>query len=223
MPSVTNRQSFKEYCYDNKYSKWYFSIIENAKERNWCKKNSPVYGELHHILPKSIIQNKEVVFLTAKEHFICHLLLPRMLIDNEHVYKMQKALWNLSHTRNAKLNSSSYEKLRQDYSKNCSIFMAGKNNPMYGKNNSGYKHTEEHKERMSNMFKGAKNPMYGKTHSDIFFQNKCKKYRFVYDNEKVEVFNLRKFCRDNNLDQGAMVRVNSEKQNIHKGYSKCRM
>jgi hypothetical protein len=86
MPSVTNRQSFKEYCYDNKYSKWYFSIIEKAKERNWCKK-----------------------------------------------------------------------------------------------------------------------------------------YRFVYDNEKVEVFNLRKFCRDNNLDQGAMVRVNSEKQKTHKGYSKCRM
>jgi hypothetical protein len=45
---------------------------------------------------------------------------------------------------------------------------------MYGKNNSGYKHTEEHKERMSNLFKGAKNPMYGKTHSDIFSKTNAK-------------------------------------------------
>jgi len=223
MPSVTNRQSFKEYCFDNKYSKWYFSIVDKAIERDWSKKSSPVYGELHHIIPKSILPNDVVVFLTPKEHFICHLLLPKMLIDNEHVYKMQKALWNISHTRKIKITSNTYEKIRQEYSKNCSIFMLGENNPMYGKSNSGYKHTKEHKKYMSTLNTGENNPMYGKTQTNNFFEKKCKKYYFVFDTKKIEVYNLRKFCRDNNLDQGAMVRVNSEKQNTHKGYSKCRM
>jgi len=47
-----------------------------------------------------------------------------------------------------------------------------------------------------------------------------KNYSFIYNNEKIDVFNLRKFCRDNNLDQGAMTRVNTGKQVTHKGYSK---
>jgi len=49
---------------------------------------------------------------------------------------------------------------------------------------------------------------------------KCKNYSFIYNNQKVDIFNLREFCRKNNLDQGAMTRVNSGKQIIHKGYSK---
>jgi hypothetical protein len=52
------------------------------------------------------------------------------------------------------------------------------------------------------------------------YKIKSKFYNFTYKNEKIEVFNLRKFCRDNNLDQGAMTRVNKGKQITHKGYSK---
>jgi len=47
-----------------------------------------------------------------------------------------------------------------------------------------------------------------------------KDYTFVYNNNKVEIFNLRKYCREKQLDQGAMVRVNSSKQIQHKGYTK---
>lgn len=43
---------------------------------------------------------------------------------------------------------------------------------------------------------------------------------FLHNNEKIEIYNLRKFCRENNLDQGAMTRVNSGKQIQHKGYYK---
>ena len=37
------------YILDNKYSKWYFSIIQNAKNR--IIENT--YYEKHHIIPKS--------------------------------------------------------------------------------------------------------------------------------------------------------------------------
>lgn len=38
--------------------------------------------------------------------------------------------------------------------------------------------------------------------------------------EVIEVFNLSKFCRENGLDQGTMMKVMSGKRNQHKGYSK---
>ena len=220
MSTTTTRTAFKDYCLDNKYTKWYFNIIDKALLRDWTKKTSPLYTEKHHIIPKSILKNNDTVLLTAREHFICHLLLPKMLSDNNNVYKMQKALWNISHTRNVKINSVSYKKIKENYSKNCSKFMAGENNPMYGKQNKGYKHTEEHKQYIKSLTTGENNPMYGKKHSENFYKIKSKFYNFTYKNEKIEVFNLRKFCRDNNLDQGAMTRVNKGKQITHKGYSK---
>ena len=145
MPTITNRQNFKDYCLENKYTKWYFSIIEKAKNRNFDKKDSSFRTEKHHIIPKSILKNKETVLLTMREHFICHLLLTKMFVG-EYKWKMQRAFWNMSHTRNIKLNSKIYECLKKDYSINCSIFMKGQNNPSYGKSKKGkYSHTNEHK------------------------------------------------------------------------------
>lgn len=79
---------------NNKYTIWYNSIIERAKDRNWSKKTAPVYVEGHHILPKSIVPNNDIVYLTAREHYICHLLLPKML-EGENRRKMIFALLRL--------------------------------------------------------------------------------------------------------------------------------
>jgi hypothetical protein len=68
----------------NKYTKWYCNIILKALERD-----KPIsYLEKHHILPKSFKlggeRDKEnMVNLTLKEHFICHLLLTKMLTDEK--------------------------------------------------------------------------------------------------------------------------------------------
>ena len=72
---------------DNKYTKWYYSIIQNSK-----KHSIDGYFELHHIVPKSFFKTvsqtgwldgdpnhpDNLVKLTAREHFICHLLLTKM-------------------------------------------------------------------------------------------------------------------------------------------------
>lgn len=77
----------------NKYSKWYFSIIEFARNR----KSISEYVEIHHIIPKSMGGNnsfENLVSLSAKEHFICHLLLVKAVVT-EHRKKMNYAFWRM--------------------------------------------------------------------------------------------------------------------------------
>ena len=73
---------------NNKYTKWYCSIIEQALTRPMSRKEAKNllggYVESHHILPKSFelgggSDKTNLVFLTAKEHYVVHLLLTRML------------------------------------------------------------------------------------------------------------------------------------------------
>jgi small subunit ribosomal protein S16 len=75
----------------NKYTIWYNSIISNAQTRTLPK---DTYIERHHIIPRSLGGNNEqsnLVKLTAREHFVCHLLLTKMTIGRMR-YKMSKAL-----------------------------------------------------------------------------------------------------------------------------------
>lgn len=84
----------------NKYYTWYTNIIENAKNCNRKKLKSTdkdyVYLENHHIKPASLFPNlskdkNNLVLLTAKEHFICHLLLCKFT-ESTSKYKMINAL-----------------------------------------------------------------------------------------------------------------------------------
>jgi len=62
----------------NKYTSWYFNIIRNRQNTKPLNE----YTEKHHIIPKSLGgSNKKdnIVQLTAREHYICHLLLTKML------------------------------------------------------------------------------------------------------------------------------------------------
>lgn len=81
----------------NKYTSWYFAIVSKARGR------IPVgYTEKHHIVPRTLggkNDKSNIVALTAREHFICHLLLTKMLTDvNRH--KMVYALHMLSNASN---------------------------------------------------------------------------------------------------------------------------
>lgn len=86
---------------ENKYKKIYFGIIEKAKSQNRIKlkRSDPefIYYESHHIIPKSMGGIEEVL-LTAKEHFICHLLLPKMLLGKDK-HKMINALIKMTFSK----------------------------------------------------------------------------------------------------------------------------
>jgi hypothetical protein len=73
----------------NKYYHWYYSII------NYRIDNTPVgYCEKHHILPKCLGGSNDklnLVQLTAREHFICHLLLVKITVGDDNK-KMRRAV-----------------------------------------------------------------------------------------------------------------------------------
>lgn len=101
---------------DNKYTKWYFNIILNARQQN-RKKGLGQYFENHHIIPKckpfcGSNDKNNLVLLEFREHFLCHWLLTKMC-QEERKYKMLCALSIM--TRNNKFISSWMYELGQLY------------------------------------------------------------------------------------------------------------
>jgi hypothetical protein len=97
--------------YENKYTKWYYAIIQLAKSEN-----REGYGEVHHIIPRSLGGSDEadnLVFLTYREHYIVHALLVRMNSSPKLVY----AFWCMSFKNEKKyFNSRLYEDAKRRYS-----------------------------------------------------------------------------------------------------------
>lgn len=82
---------------ENKYSRAYFAIVEKAKSRALVG-----YTELHHIIPRSLggtNRSENLVRLTAKEHFVCHLLLIKCLSGQDKA-KMVFAASRMANTGN---------------------------------------------------------------------------------------------------------------------------
>jgi hypothetical protein len=96
----------------NRYTRIYFSIIENARVRVLPKDQ---YKETHHIIPRSMggdNSSDNLVELTAKEHFICHKLLVKMT-EGESRGKMAFALVLMSGKRSSKIYDSTRKLLAE--------------------------------------------------------------------------------------------------------------
>lgn len=82
---------------DNKYTHWYYAIICKAQSRLI----QHTYTESHHIIPKSLggsNKKENLVKLTAREHFVCHWLLTKM-VAKCHQSKMLYALYCMTHVK----------------------------------------------------------------------------------------------------------------------------
>ena len=138
----------------NKYSKLYYNITSNAKQRI-----TEEYTERHHIIPQSLggSNDKEnLVELTAREHFICHWLLVKMT-EGEDRGKMLYALQGMKAENKyqkryqTKITARVYEKYRVEHANNHSIVMKAKH--LVPWNKGGVEITDEHRE---NLRKAAK-------------------------------------------------------------------
>jgi hypothetical protein len=120
---------------ENKYTKIYFSIIDTAKEKDYGDE----YTEKHHIIPRCMGggNGRNLVALSAREHFICHWLLIYM-VDEEVKYKLQFAFYNMCRKseNQQRYNSRSYEYAKKHLLEACKK----------RKTTKGYKHSEETKE-----------------------------------------------------------------------------
>lgn len=147
---------------DNKYTKWYYLIVERAINRTLY-----TYKERHHIIPKSLGGSNEainIVELTPKEHFVCHLLLTKMTVG-DHRRKMSYALWLMSNLKNQNQehrhvpSGKMYDIIRSNHAKIVAESLRGKK-----KNYSsfaGKKHSSETIKLQREIKLGKKNPNYG--------------------------------------------------------------
>ena len=142
-----------EYFHSNKYTKWYENIVNNAILSDRIK-GCGVYYEKHHVIPKSFFDDiseanyeENLVLLTAREHYICHLLLTRMCVHKSHHEKMIHAYNMMCNSSNSeenfiKYNSKTYQLLREEHAKICGDIWRGRN------------HSEDSREKMSKSHTG---------------------------------------------------------------------
>ena len=157
-PTHTNAYKEHQQMYlDNKYTRWYYNIIEQSKLRNHSTKKSAKeslgYVEKHHIIPKCIggsDESSNLAYLTAKEHFVCHHLLTKMFDDVDISRKMRFALNKMSHKSDnqsrLKITAKLFDKIRRDFAKDISII---------NKNRKYKSLTDEQKQRISISSKGV--------------------------------------------------------------------
>ena len=141
----------------NKYSKLYYKITSNAKQRI-----IEGYTELHHIIPQSMggSNDKEnLVELTAREHFICHWLLVKMTEGDDrskmlYALKGMKAENKHQQRYHTKITARVYETYRIEHSINHSKVMKAKN--LVPWNKGGVEITDEHRENLQNAARNRK-------------------------------------------------------------------
>jgi len=143
------------------YERIYNQIIERAKNRILIG-----YKETHHIIPRCMGGTNEkdnLVDLTAREHFMCHLLLTRIHPTHK---GLRLAIWNMCNIKRSyqgryKPNGRLYEMIRTEYREH----IKGENHPSYGRKNS-----DEVKQKMSEIakerFKNNPGTFKGRSHSE---------------------------------------------------------
>lgn len=113
------------------YSNIYNRLIERARPRKKIRKgtNNYVYYEKHHIIPKCLggtDNSSNLVYLTAEEHWLAHLLLVKM---NPGVHKLVYACQAMSMTSKNNVGRTTnklFGWIRRAYSETSSLSQKGK-------------------------------------------------------------------------------------------------
>lgn len=138
----------------NKYTNWYNTLITRAKARN----TTIGYIEKHHIIPRSLgglDVSDNLVSLTAREHYIAHLLLTKMTRGKDY-HRMVMALVMMQygsrkHIRDYTITARRVALLREQSALAKSALTKGKS-----------KHTLESKQKLREKATGRPSPNKGK-------------------------------------------------------------
>lgn len=158
----------------NKYTKWYYTIVNNAIARGHIEPN-----EQHHIIPESFYLNRKrrgapgvipgdadestnLVWLSPREHLLCHKLLVKMTTGMFKT-KMYNALHmtcisSNNQQRTTKLTSRQYEQIKLELRNR----LLGKTyEELYGEEKARLMRIEK---SIANT--GSNNPFYDKQHTE---------------------------------------------------------
>jgi hypothetical protein len=248
----------QEISHPNKYTKWYINIINNPDLSDKT--------ENHHIVPDCLFINRtrkgppgfvddnpndpeNIVKLSLRQHFIVHMLLPKMIIDKNYGFRLTSAIAKLM---NNTVNSRTY-KTAKKFLTNYSYAKTDESRERASKFMTEYYSSEEGRDFLDKKAEiqrttmvGEGNPMFGKesgfknkSHSEEFktkLKNKTgenhhrtnvpgrtKEYEITTPTgETFIVNNLSKFCKENDLNISGMSEVASGKRSNHRNY-KCKL
>lgn len=174
------------------YQDHYYSLVRRAQVRQ----HPDGYTEKHHIIPRSlggVNDQSNLVILTAREHFVAHLLLAKI-----HGGGMWHAAFMMSNM--GRYSNRQYEVLRKEHATLVGNFMRGRKKPegfgqrvaedkeraikigdsLIGKpkteahkqawkesrkNGAGWVVSDQRKTELSVQMTGSRNHMWGETHS----------------------------------------------------------
>lgn len=225
------------------YLKAYCNLIRKAENRT----PPEGYTEKHHTFPKSIFgKNNRIVVLTAREHYIAHVLLEKIYLKryglmDQRTCKMTYAHIGMKGDRDGigrYYNSTLYESAKVRYSLSIKgDFHPRRIKPHLWNNAIGDNHhmkQEKYRKMFSDKMKGENNPMYGKYGKDNplyerkkseeaigkWIASRCKRVYTIIspDGKSYSTNNLRKFCRDFDLTNSSMYRVANGKSKKYKGW-----
>lgn len=159
MPNYSNAKKEHQQMYlQNKYTRWYYSIINRAQSRN-----TTGYTERHHIIPRSLGGKDDLsnlVNLTGREHFICHWLLTKMVVgkDREKMIYALRMMTVISSDHSDRyynqFTSRVFEHYRAEHAKIHSTTMTGK--PSWNKGLTLGPQSKEHRLKNSIGNKGKR-------------------------------------------------------------------
>lgn len=170
---------------DNKYTQWYYKIIDCARDRNL---DNCDYVEKHHIIPESFYIERRrtgpkgriegdpddpinIVSLTAREHYICHKLLTKM-VEGCFLKKAIEAFWfmsigNSGSQERYKINSREFEKVKKLLSQvRRDPIMSAEHRKKLSVANKGKKHSKEAIQKMSKSLRGKSKPPRTREHQE---------------------------------------------------------
>lgn len=221
------------------YKLHYDLLVEKARNRSILKTE---YKEIHHILPRCMAGEDDpenLIALFPEEHLVAHLLLTKIYPENE---GLLYAAFRMS--KYGKLTNKNYGWLRKKYARQVSErVVSDKTRQKISKAHKGRKWNNEINSKKG--LKGSMNPMFEKTHTvevkEILRQKNIEQFSNYTNEEKKEIFNkiskansklwivvspegekmeilnLKDFCKNNGLLYEGMLAVKNGKQKTHRG------
>lgn len=146
------------------YKRIYDEIIERARieqENGIRKRGNGTYYEGHHILPRCLNgeENKEnIVKLTSREHFICHILLSKIYPES---LGLAYSIWRMCNKQPAnsqriyRVSARIYEEMKINYYNIRKNYRHSKETrELLSRKLTGIKRTQEFKDNLSRLYKG---------------------------------------------------------------------
>lgn len=190
---------------NNRHTLVYLSIVTRAQSRGLQKRDQVGYHEWHHVIPLSLggpDTDENKVLLTAREHFLCHLLLTRMTTSSD-LAKMKTAFAFMSsgsapRQKRPPIKSRWYEAGKKMKGQKKSPEAVAKMKASL----TGRTLTEEHRKKI------------GKNHARL----RARDFSILRPNGSVEtIHNLREFCAANELDYQLAWLSSKRQSGIKKG------